>query len=291
MHPQRHILTRALGVSSDVDADMWELRLRSGDRIVICSDGLSEMKLGLDELASELREAQDPTETAQRLVAAANERGGSDNITAVVIDVLVGEDGDSTASVVTPIGLGAGAPLLIAPAATAVVAAVGSAAAAAATAAGVAGAAEPSGDDTTAVPRVDSLAPGAKLAFAGRSSDLSSGAPQSGEFFRGATSAVPVARTTTRVPIAPRPAVAPPPGKESRRARRRRLGIPRRITIRVVLFVLLVAAVPTAAYYAIRWYAYDNWFLALQGKQIVIKRRAIPAVSCGSIRKWWTAPT
>jgi hypothetical protein len=135
-----------------------------------------------------------------------------------------------------------------------------------------AGAAEPSGDDTMVVPRVDSLAPGAKLGFAGRGSDLSSGAPQSGEFFHGATSAVPVARSTTRVPLTPRPVAMPPPEKESRRARRRRLGIPRRITIRVILFILLVAAVPTAAYYAIRWYAYDNWFLALQGNQIVVKQ-------------------
>jgi serine/threonine protein phosphatase PrpC len=271
VHPQRHILTRALGVSSDVDADMWELRLRSGDRVVICSDGLSN-ELGLDELAAVLGEGQDPTQTAQRLVDEANERGGSDNITAVVIDVLVGEEEDSPASVVTPIGLGAGAPLLVAPTATVVVAAVGAAGAAAAVAEGAAEAAEPSGGDTMAVPRVDSLAPGAKLGFAGRGSDLSSDAPQSGEFFRGGTSAVPVARSTARVPIAPRPVVAPPPEKESRRARRRRLGIPRRITIRVVLFVLLVAAVPTGAYYAIRWYAYDNWFLAVSGKQIVIKQ-------------------
>jgi hypothetical protein len=174
---------------------------------------------------------------------------------------------------VTPIGLGAGAPLVIAPSTTAVVAAVESAGAVEAL--GVAeavGDVEPAGEVTKAVARVDSLAPGAKLAFAGRGSDLSTDAPQSAGFFLGAGSAVPVARSTTRVPLAPRPVAVPPPGKESRRARRRRLGIPRRITIRVLLFVLLVAAVPTAAYYAIRWYAYDNWFLALQGKQIVIKQ-------------------
>src|ERR1700728_5171580 len=41
VHPQRHILTRALGVSSDVETDMWELHLRSGDRLLLCSDGLS----------------------------------------------------------------------------------------------------------------------------------------------------------------------------------------------------------------------------------------------------------
>ena len=41
VHPQRHILTRALGVSSDVETDMWELQLHSGDRVLLCSDGLS----------------------------------------------------------------------------------------------------------------------------------------------------------------------------------------------------------------------------------------------------------
>jgi hypothetical protein len=40
--------------------------------------------------------------------------------------------------------------------------------------------------------------------------------------------------------------------------------------VRVVLFVLLVAAIPTAAYYAIRWYAYDNWYISIQKNDIVI---------------------
>jgi hypothetical protein len=42
--------------------------------------------------------------------------------------------------------------------------------------------------------------------------------------------------------------------------------------LRVVFFVLLVLAVPTAAFFAIRWYAYDNWYVALSGNQIVIKQ-------------------
>src|SRR5208283_695453 len=55
-------------------------------------------------------------------------------------------------------------------------------------------------------------------------------------------------------------------------ARRRRLGIPRRITPRVVGFILLVAAVPVAAYFVLRWYAYDNWIVTLQGDQVVVKQ-------------------
>jgi hypothetical protein len=86
------------------------------------------------------------------------------------------------------------------------------------------------------------------------------------------TQAVPVARATVRSTVRSPPAVAAVPPHESRGARRRRLGIPRRITVRVVLFILLVAAIPTAAFYAIRWYAYDNWFVAIQKSEIVIKQ-------------------
>ena len=55
----------------------------------------------------------------------------------------------------------------------------------------------------------------------------------------------------------PRPSAAAAPPDETRRQRRRRLGIPRRITFRVILFILLVAGVPVGAYFAIRWYAYE----------------------------------
>ena len=49
VHPQRHILTRALGVSPEVETDMWELQLRTGDRLLLCSDGLSnEIEHGRD---------------------------------------------------------------------------------------------------------------------------------------------------------------------------------------------------------------------------------------------------
>ncbi len=72
------------------------------------------------------------------------------------------------------------------------------------------------------------------------------------------------------MPIAPSEPVEQPKVKETRRARRRRLGIPRRVTLRVLLFVLLVAAVPIAAYYVLRWYAYDNWRVTFQGNQVVV---------------------
>jgi serine/threonine protein phosphatase PrpC len=51
VHPQRHILTRALGVSAEVEADMWELELHTGDRVILCSDGLTN-EVGTDEMAA-----------------------------------------------------------------------------------------------------------------------------------------------------------------------------------------------------------------------------------------------
>ena len=67
VHPQRHILTRALGVSSEVETDLWELELRVGDRVLLCSDGLSN-EVGTDEMAEILAAAADPREAAERLV-------------------------------------------------------------------------------------------------------------------------------------------------------------------------------------------------------------------------------
>jgi hypothetical protein len=112
------------------------------------------------------------------------------------------------------------------------------------------------------------LAPGARLGFGDERAVLAEDGPRSDEFFLGA--AVPVARATTRVP--PERHAVVEPEKESRGARRRRLGIPRRVTFRVIGFLLLVAGVAAAAYFVVRWYAYDNWIVTTQGDQIVVKQ-------------------
>ena len=149
-------------------------------------------------------------------------------------------------------------------------------------------------DATAVVPAVgqdETLAPGSRLVFGDEPATLAETGPRSDEFFMGApTAAVPVARSTARVP--------PPPGQSGSGqaggqgepgARRRRLGIPRRITPRVIGFVILVAAVPVAAYYVLKWYAYDNWIVTSQGEQIVVKQGQ-PGGCCGSTPRWWTAP-
>lgn len=93
-HPQRHVLTRALGVDPDVAVDLLTMGLNHGDRYLLCSDGLSR-EVGDDQLASVLRRLADPAEAARELVREAKAGGGSDNITVVVVDVV--DDGDTSA--------------------------------------------------------------------------------------------------------------------------------------------------------------------------------------------------
>ena len=92
-HPQRAIITRALGVDPDVEVDTYRIALRPGDRLLICSDGLSNM-LSDDTIGATLRRHTDPQQAAETLVDMANQAGGDDNITVVVLDALSdGTDG------------------------------------------------------------------------------------------------------------------------------------------------------------------------------------------------------
>jgi hypothetical protein len=190
--------------------------------------------------------------------------------------VQVGDEGDGVVSRVTPLALGAAAGS--AALATAAVPAVERPDAGAPPATGPEPTADSSdlSDATAVVPAVgldDTLAPGSRLAFGDEPATLAETGPRSDEFFMGAAAAVPVARSTARVPPPPgKRGSDKPEGKESRGARRRRLGIPRRITPRVIGFVILVAAVPVAAYYVLKWYAYDNWIVTAQGEQIIVKQ-------------------
>jgi PPM family protein phosphatase len=239
VHPHRHILTRALGVTPDVEVDLWEVHVRTGDRLLLCSDGLSN-ELDLSEIGRLLSSVKDPRRAARALVKAANDHGGGDNITVVVVDVLVGEGRADDATYVTPVPAVApsGAPAVpppvpqvpSAPAASDVGGPPGSA---------------PARSATT----VDTMArPGADVFVA---------APPPG--------------TVTRAPLADLlPDATDDLADERRGDRRRRLGIPRPITLRVVLFVLLVLAVPTTAYGVVRWYATDNWYVTINAGHLAI---------------------
>jgi len=86
-HPERHVITRALGGPRLEAADYFLLPIRSADRLLLCSDGISGL-VGDPEIATILTQSADPRDAADRLVAAALEAGGDDNATAVVVDVV-----------------------------------------------------------------------------------------------------------------------------------------------------------------------------------------------------------
>ena len=86
VHPQRSIITRALGVDASVEVDVYPVALVPGDRLLLCSDGLTGM-VQPDDIAAALRRESDPTRAATQLVDAANAAGGEDNITVVVVAV------------------------------------------------------------------------------------------------------------------------------------------------------------------------------------------------------------
>ncbi len=94
-HPRRNIVTRALGIDRRVIADSWTLPIVDGDRYVLCSDGLVD-EISNEEILAILMENADSQRAAECLLAAANDRGGRDNVTVIVVDVRTSDE--STAS-------------------------------------------------------------------------------------------------------------------------------------------------------------------------------------------------
>ncbi|MGA0864187.1 MAG: Stp1/IreP family PP2C-type Ser/Thr phosphatase [Ilumatobacteraceae bacterium] len=86
-HPRRNIVTRALGIDRSVAVDVFSQVVRTGDRLVLCSDGLVDEVPDAD-IAAALGVHRDPQLAAEALVMLANENGGRDNTTVVVVDVL-----------------------------------------------------------------------------------------------------------------------------------------------------------------------------------------------------------
>jgi protein phosphatase len=86
VHPQRHLVTRALGVGTPAEADVLLLPVQPGQSFLICSDGLTgELR---DAEIAELLAGRDAGSAADELVRTAARRGASDNVTAVVVQVL-----------------------------------------------------------------------------------------------------------------------------------------------------------------------------------------------------------
>jgi PPM family protein phosphatase len=83
-HPQRNVILQALGVQNHVDIAVSYADLKRGDRVILCSDGLTG-KVEAEEVGQLLERWPEPRDGCEQLIALARERGGEDNITAIVI--------------------------------------------------------------------------------------------------------------------------------------------------------------------------------------------------------------
>lgn len=85
-HQFKNIITRSVGVTPEVEVDISSRKLKAGDAFLLCSDGLSNL-VELSEMEGKLRE-REPVLAAKAMVDLANKRGGDDNITLVLVEVL-----------------------------------------------------------------------------------------------------------------------------------------------------------------------------------------------------------
>ncbi|HEX3803831.1 MAG TPA: Stp1/IreP family PP2C-type Ser/Thr phosphatase [Solirubrobacteraceae bacterium] len=108
-HPQRSVITRALGVEPIVEIDTWTYPLRPGDVVLLCSDGLTDM-LPEPQIQQTLSDVTDLSAAADRLISEANDAGGRDNITVVLFRVGVASDHAAETDQPTVITSGADAP-------------------------------------------------------------------------------------------------------------------------------------------------------------------------------------
>jgi protein phosphatase len=205
VHPHRHILTRALGVADDVSVDLWRIQPTRGDRFVLCSDGLTN-ELEPPQISEVLATVPDPQVAADLLVRAARTHGGSDNITVVVVDVVLDDELDEAA---------AEAPAIAA----------------------VESDFRTSADEQEAEPTVG-------RARAGEDVEVLTGPEPLRPKFR--------ARWRAR-------------RKARRAARGRRL-----VTLRTLIFVVLVGAVLFGGYYAVRWYDTNAYYIQVNNNELMI---------------------
>ena len=84
-HPDKNVITRAIGVDNSVEIDFFRTTVNPGERILLCSDGLSNM-LSDDDLFAIVKREQNLSVSAQALIEAANKNGGFDNIAVVLVE-------------------------------------------------------------------------------------------------------------------------------------------------------------------------------------------------------------
>lgn len=84
-HPRKNIIIKAMGTEADVQEDILSVEWKEGDRLLLCSDGLSD-KLNEQELAAFLQNNEGLKESGQEMIRLANERGGEDNISLILLE-------------------------------------------------------------------------------------------------------------------------------------------------------------------------------------------------------------
>lgn len=89
-HPDKNIITRAVGAREKVEIDFFEYRLKKGDMILMCTDGLSNM-IEDEEMLVIVKSSRDIVEAVERLVEKANDNGGNDNIGVILAEPFAGE--------------------------------------------------------------------------------------------------------------------------------------------------------------------------------------------------------
>ena len=90
IHPDKNIITRAIGAEEDIEVDFFRVRLEKGDFVLLCSDGLTNM-IEDEEIRMILQGQRDIVEKAEALVEAANQNGGKDNIAVILIEPFADE--------------------------------------------------------------------------------------------------------------------------------------------------------------------------------------------------------
>lgn len=209
-HPGRHILTRALGVDSDVDVDLWNFQPMNADRFLLCSDGLVN-EVDDERIAQLLGQHPEARQATEALVEAAKANGGNDNITVVIVDV---ESGAGAPGAGAPGADGAPHPVL-----------------------------SPSPGES-GLRSVEHAAPDVRRPPANGDAGMDRSGPK-----------------------------LQAEGASPREGAGSGLGhSPRRITLRVVLFLLVLVLLVVGALGAIVWYDHSSYFVTLRRKKVVIEQ-------------------
>jgi len=87
-HPTRHQVTRYVGMTGEALPEACFIKLHPGDQLLLCSDGLTDM-ISDDQILERMRSAASPEAACRALIDAANEAGGKDNVTVIVVNVGV----------------------------------------------------------------------------------------------------------------------------------------------------------------------------------------------------------